>query len=159
MSVLLESRSHLIWPAPCCRRRRRQPDLASCCPHPLPGMLAVRQQSRGLARLAQLLQPQLPLACAAVQQAGWAQQPAAALHASAAQAALGGGGGITGWLTSKVSGMMGAGEMEDLDIVTFGDQIKKARRLGSLTGFVHGTAAVNDSAAQGTMRLFEQIIE
>ena len=122
-------------------------------------MLAVRQQSRGLARLAQLLQPQLPLACAAVQQAGWAQQPAAALHASAAQAALGGGGGITGWLTSKVSGLMGAGEMEDLDIVTFGDQIKKARRLGSLTGFVHGTAAVNDSAAQGTMRLFEQIIE
>lgn len=122
-------------------------------------MLALRQQSRGLVRLAQLLPPQLPLACAAVQQAGWAQQPAAALHGSAAQAAAGAGGGITGWLTSKVSGMMGGGDLEDLDLATFGDQVKKARKLGSLTGFVHGTAAVNDSAAQGTMRLFEQIIE
>lgn len=97
-------------------------------------MLALRQQSRGLARLAQLLQPQLPLVCTAVQQAAWAQQPAAAVHGSAAAAALGGGGGITGWLTSKVSGLMGAGDVEDLDLKTFGEQIKKARMLGGLTG-------------------------
>lgn len=122
-------------------------------------MLALRQQSRGLARLAQLLQPQLPLVCTAVQQAAWAQQPVAALHGSAAAAALGGGGGITGWLTSKVSGLMGAGDVEDLDLNTFGEQIKKARMLGGLTGYAYGTGAARDSAAQGTMRLFGQIID
>ena len=34
----------------------------------------------------------------------------------------------------------------------------QARRLGGLSGFVHGTAAIQDGAAQGTLRLFENII-
>ena len=123
-------------------------------------MLALRQQACGLARLAQLLQPQLPLACAALQQAAWQQQQAAPLHASAAAAALGGGGGgITGWLTNKVGGMLGAGDLEDLTLQQFGDQMKMARRIGGLSGFVHGTSSIQDGAAQGTLRLFSQIVE
>ena len=102
----------------------------------------------GLARLAQLVPPQ---ACAA-----W--QHAAPLHGSAAAAAAG-GGGITGWLTGKVAGLMGAGQMEDLDIESFGKQLKQARLLGGLSGFVHGTGAIRDGSAQGTLRLFEQVIE
>lgn len=41
----------------------------------------------------------------------------------------------------------------------FGTSLKRARQLGGLTGFVHGTPAINDGQAQGTLRLFEQIIE
>lgn len=122
-------------------------------------MLALRQQAHGLARLAQLLQPQLPLACAAWQ-LRLQQQAAAPLHASAAHAALGGGGGgITGWLTSKVGGMLGAGDLEDLTLQQFGDQMKMARKIGGLSGFVHGTSAIQDGAAQGTLRLFSQVVE
>lgn len=34
----------------------------------------------------------------------------------------------------------------------------QARRLGSVTGFVHGTSAISDPAAKGTLRLFETIV-
>jgi len=44
-------------------------------------------------------------------------------------------------------------------LAAFATSIKRARQLGGLTGFVHGTSAAGDSAAQGTMRMFEQIIE
>ena len=40
----------------------------------------------------------------------------------------------------------------------FASTITNARRMGGLTGFMHGTAAVKDSSAQGAMRMFEQII-
>lgn len=40
----------------------------------------------------------------------------------------------------------------------FASSLTQARRLGSITGFVHGTSGVNDPAAQGTLRLFETII-
>lgn len=70
-----------------------------------------------------------------------------------------GGGGITGWLTSKLPAMLGGDKIEDLDIETFGTSLKRARQLGGLTGFVHGTPAINDGQAQGTLRLFEQIID
>lgn len=41
----------------------------------------------------------------------------------------------------------------------FANSLKQARRLGGLTGFVHGTGAIKDGAAQGTLRLFEQVID
>lgn len=35
----------------------------------------------------------------------------------------------------------------------------QARRLGALSGFVHGTSAIKDGSVQGTMRQFEAIIK
>lgn len=40
----------------------------------------------------------------------------------------------------------------------FARGMAQARRLGSLTGFVHGTRAISDPAAKGTLRLFETIV-
>ena len=40
----------------------------------------------------------------------------------------------------------------------FASSLKQARRLGGLTGFVHGTGAAQDANAQGTLRLFETIV-
>lgn len=40
----------------------------------------------------------------------------------------------------------------------FASSIKQARRLGGLTGWAGGTASAGDPAAQGTLRLFENII-
>lgn len=96
-------------------------------------MLALRlQQLRGLARLAQLGQ-----AAGAIP--GWQQQAAAALHASSGRWAAdssGSGGGITGWLTSKLagplSGMMGKGDIEDLDLETFAKSIKQVPHIRKL---------------------------
>lgn len=135
-------------------------------------MQAARQQARGLAHLLQLAQPAAQ-GCTPAAAAAWQATAAAALSTSAARwAAKGGfgsfgggggggssGGGITGWLTSKVSGFMGGGELEDLDIETFAKSIKTARKVGGLGGFAHGTSAIQDGAAQGTLRLFEQVIE
>ena len=40
----------------------------------------------------------------------------------------------------------------------FATSMKRARQMGSFTGFVHGTTSINDPAAKGTLRLFEQVI-
>lgn len=40
----------------------------------------------------------------------------------------------------------------------FASSLKHARRLGGITGFVHGTGSISDPTAQGTMRLFESVI-
>ena len=121
-------------------------------------MLVLRRQAARLLQLAAAapaaLAAQPPAGAASA--AGWQRAAAAALSTSAARAA-GGGGGITGWLTSKVAGLVGGGEMEDLSLEEFATQLKRARQLGGLTGYVHGTGAVRDGSAQGTMRLFEQV--
>ena len=39
----------------------------------------------------------------------------------------------------------------------FASTIKQARRLGGLTGFVHGTSAVNDSTIAGNMRALRTV--
>lgn len=129
-------------------------------------MLLLRRQAACTAQLLQLtaLAPgavaaQPPLAAgaaAAAAAAAWQRTAAAALSTSAAASST---GGITGWLTSKVTGLVGGGELDDLSLEEFGTQLKRARQLGGLTGFVHGTGAVRDGAAQGTMRLFEQVVE
>ncbi|KAL4425345.1 hypothetical protein ABPG75_009361 [Micractinium tetrahymenae] len=147
-------------------------------------MLALRQEARALARLAQLSQcsatvPSSSPAAAAASGAargGLASSSGTSaapgwLHATTRQVwgrskggveddgSKGGGGGITGWLTSKLPGMLGGDKVEDLDIETFGTSLKRARQLGGLSGFVHGTSAINDGQAQGTLRMFEQIID
>ena len=72
---------------------------------------ALRQQVWGLARLAQRQSQALTLAGPACLQL----QQAAGLHTSAER--LAGGGGITGWLASKLPGMMGGGgQIDDLDL-------------------------------------------
>lgn len=122
-------------------------------------MLVLRRQAAQLLQLAAAAPAALaaqPPAGAALA-AGWQRAAAAALSTSAARAAGGGGGGITGWLTNKVAGLVGGGEMEDLSLEEFATQLKRARQLGGLTGYVHGTGAVRDGSAQGTMRLFEQV--
>lgn len=40
----------------------------------------------------------------------------------------------------------------------FAGNLRRARRLGGLTGFVHGTGRAADPAAQGHLRMFEKII-
>ncbi len=41
----------------------------------------------------------------------------------------------------------------------FASHMTQARRLGALSGFVHGTGAIKDGSVQGTMRQFEAIIK
>ena len=41
----------------------------------------------------------------------------------------------------------------------FASGLKQARRLGGLTGWVHGTSAAADPTAQGTLRMYERIVE
>jgi hypothetical protein len=41
----------------------------------------------------------------------------------------------------------------------FASHLTQARRLGALSGFVHGTSAITDGSVQGTMRQFETIIK
>lgn len=82
----------------------------------------------------------------------------------AADAAGGGGGGwMPSFLRSRLPSMLGGtrqvDELEDLTLDKYAAAVKRARQLGGLTGFVHGSAGVNDAATRGSMRLYEQIIE
>lgn len=68
------------------------------------------------------------------------------------------------WLKSRLPGALGGdrediSSLENMTLDSFASNIKQARRLGSLTGFVHGTSGISDSSAQGSMRVFENIIE
>ncbi|PSC76217.1 SEC-C motif [Micractinium conductrix] len=140
-------------------------------------MLLLRQQTRALVRLSALAAlpagpTALPVAPAALPgaAASLASSPAWLLAAARAKWGVpgfrnkesgdsGGGGGITGWLTDKLVKGASGKELEDLDLETFHTSLKRARQLGGLTGFVHGTGAIADGGAQGTLRLFEQIID
>ncbi|EFN57177.1 hypothetical protein CHLNCDRAFT_143567 [Chlorella variabilis] len=89
----------------------------------------------------------------------WQLQAAAALHGSRSAAAISDPlTGITKWLAQRMPTALGGIGEGDLDLETFASTITNARRMGGLTGFMHGTAAVKDSSAQGAMRMFEQII-
>ncbi len=75
----------------------------------------------------------------------------------------GGGSGISSWVKSKIPFALGGNreeisQLENLSIDDFGEGLKQARRMGALTGFASGTSAASDPAAQGTLRLFENII-
>ena len=97
----------------CQRRRRLRNPILLILIHPVPCRMAaaLRQQVWGLARLAQRQSQALTLAGPACLQL----QQAAGLHTSAER--LAGGGGITGWLASKLPGMMGGGgQIDDLDL-------------------------------------------
>jgi hypothetical protein len=66
---------------------------------------------------------------------------------------------VPSWMKSKLPAALGGTKpIEDLTMDTFASSLKQARRLGGISGFVHGTSAGNDPTAQGTMRLFEGII-
>ena len=47
---------------------------------------------------------------------------------------------------------------QDMDLDTYAKSLSRARKLGGLTGFVHGTGKAGDAAAQGSLRMYEQII-
>lgn len=49
-------------------------------------------------------------------------------------------------------------QLENLTLDDYAESLKQARRLGGLTGFASGSSAAGDAAAQGSMRLFENII-
>jgi hypothetical protein len=75
----------------------------------------------------------------------------------------GAGGGISSWVRSKIPFALGGNreeitQLENLSIDDFGEGLKQARRMGALTGFASGTSSASDPAAQGTLRLFENII-
>jgi len=75
----------------------------------------------------------------------------------------GSGGGISSWVRSKMPSALGGNreeitQLENLSIDDFGEGLKQARRMGALTGFASGTSSASDPAAQGTLRLFENII-
>ncbi|KAH7617739.1 hypothetical protein Ndes2526B_g07604 [Nannochloris sp. 'desiccata'] len=75
----------------------------------------------------------------------------------------GSGGGISSWVKSKIPFALGGNreevtQLENLSIDDFREGLKQARRMGALTGFASGTSSASDPAAQGTLRLFENII-
>jgi hypothetical protein len=68
------------------------------------------------------------------------------------------------WLKTRLPGALGGSKddiaaLENMTLDSFASSIRQARRLGSLTGFVHGTSGISDASAQGTMRMFESVIE
>ena len=75
-----------------------------------------------------------------------------------------GSGGVSSWIKSKIPFALGGNreeisQLENLSIDDFGEGLKQARRMGALTGFASGTSSASDPAAQGTLRLFENIIK
>lgn len=73
-------------------------------------------------------------------------------------------GWMPNWLKSRLPGALGGDKddissLENMSLDSFASNVRRARRLGSLTGFVHGTSKVSDSSVQGSLRTFENIIE
>ncbi|KAL4854526.1 hypothetical protein ACK3TF_004697 [Chlorella vulgaris] len=122
-------------------------------------MLTLRQQLRGLVLLAEAAQRHsaASVACSVPPGRPWQLQTLAGMHSSRSLEAqpL---AGITQWLAQRMPASLGGIKDGELDIETFASSITQARRLGGLTGFVHGTSAISDSTVQGGLRLFEHII-
>ncbi|KAI3434914.1 hypothetical protein D9Q98_002968 [Chlorella vulgaris] len=122
-------------------------------------MLTLRQQLRGLVLLAEAAQRHsaASVACSVPPGRPWQLQALAGMHSSRSLEAqpL---AGITQWLAQRMPASLGGIKDGELDIETFASSITQARRLGGLTGFVHGTSAISDSTVQGGLRLFEHII-
>ncbi|CAL8470101.1 g9643 [Coccomyxa elongata] len=65
------------------------------------------------------------------------------------------------WLKSKLPGFAGGtetDELEKLDLDMYAKSLARARKLGALTGYVHGTSSIKDPQVQGGLRLQENII-
>lgn len=84
-------------------------------------------------------------------------------YAGGAQPAAEEGGGWVSWLKNKLptslSGDKELRAMESLTIDSFASTLRTTRRVGVLRGYVSGTSNIQDPAAQGTLRLYEEIIE
>ena len=72
-------------------------------------------------------------------------------------------GWLSGWARSKIPAALGGNReevsaLENLSLDDYAESLKQARRMGGLTGFASGTSNASDPSAQGTLRLFENII-
>jgi hypothetical protein len=110
---------------------------------------------RSLATLARHSGPAPPAAAAA-----------AAARRLAASAADGGGGAswAPSWLRSRLPAALGGereelAALQDLTMDSYLTSLRGARKLGGLTGYAAGTSSAGDATAQGTLRLFEGIID
>lgn len=68
------------------------------------------------------------------------------------------------WMRARMPGVLGGSreeiqEMQDLTLDSYASQLKMARRLGSMSGSAFGSTSASDPAAQGTLLLYEKIIE
>lgn len=50
------------------------------------------------------------------------------------------------------------GSKNAFKLAVYATTLKRARQMGSLTGFVSGTSQMNNSLTQGNLRVYEQII-
>lgn len=71
-------------------------------------------------------------------------------------------GWLPQWLQSKLPSALGGtreyDELEELTFDAYAEYLQRARKLGGLTGFSYGTSRAGDPAAQGSLRLYEDII-
>ncbi|GAB4815492.1 hypothetical protein N2152v2_002538 [Parachlorella kessleri] len=71
-------------------------------------------------------------------------------------------GWVPSWLKQRLpvgmGGSRGTDELEDLTLDKYAQGLKRARQLGGLTGWVHGSGKASDPAAQGSLRMYETII-
>lgn len=86
-----------------------------------------------------------------------------AAEAGSQNAPEGQSGWLSGWVKSKIPAALGGNReevnaLENLGLDDYAESLKQARRMGGLTGFASGTSSAADPAAQGTLRLFENII-
>ena len=75
-----------------------------------------------------------------------------------------GGSWMPEWMRARMPGVLGGSreeiqEMQDLTLDSYASQLKMARRLGSMSGYAFGSTSASDPAAQGTLLLYEKIIE
>ena len=71
---------------------------------------------------------------------------------------------LPGWMKSRLPGMLGGNreeiqEMTNLDMSSYLNQLKMARRLGSMTGNAFGSSNASDPGTQGFLLMSEQVIE
>lgn len=71
---------------------------------------------------------------------------------------------LPAWMKARLPGMLGGAreeiqEMNNLDMASYLQQLKMARRLGSMTGNAFGTSNASDPGTQGFLLMSEKVIE
>ena len=71
---------------------------------------------------------------------------------------------LPGWMKSRLPGVLGGNreeiqEMSNLDMSAYLNQLKMARRLGSMTGNAFGSSNASDPGTQGFLLMSEKVIE